>query len=156
MNRIIILLSLLTVLGCKQKNTGAELMDLSTITQGPILHDTLTSKQIENISYLYDTFKEVDPKAKEKWLEDFKRDLNPDKEIETWLMMASAYNSYCEGKNIGIDTKNEVFKIVLLRSSIPENEVLSLFKLEYLSESEAISIMKTYKLKARPLRVIQE
>ena len=82
------------------KNKETTMMDPNEILPGPILADTLSSVQLKKIDYLYATFKEVDPTTKEKWIEDFKRDQDPDREIEIWEMMANAYNSYCKGKEI--------------------------------------------------------
>jgi hypothetical protein len=137
-------------------NGEAEWIDPNTIQQGPIIRDSLTSNQIENIEYLYNTFKEVDPTSQEKWIEDFMRDQNPDREIEIWMMMANAYNSYLQKNEFDIEVKKEVYQIVLMRSSAPEDEVLTHMELKHLSEKEARKVMQAYKLEAKPIRVIGE
>jgi hypothetical protein len=163
MNKFLYILSFIILLSCEKREKvisesqgKTEWIDPNKIQQGPVIHHSLTSAQTKNIDYLYNTFKEVDPTSKEKWIEDFKRDQNPDREIEIWMMMANAYNSYCEGKDIKIEVKKEVFQIVLMRSSAPENEVLNQLKLNYISEMEAKLIMNAYTLDAKPIRVIKE
>ncbi len=140
----------------EHENGETEWIDPNTIQQNPIIRDSLTSSQIENIEYLYNTFKEVDPTNQEKWIEDFSRDQNPDREIEIWMMMANAYNSYVQKSGVDSKIKKEVYQIVLMRSSAPENEVLKHLKLVYLSENEAREIMQAYSLEAKPIRVIKE
>ncbi|MBC8754189.1 hypothetical protein H2O64_05865 [Kordia sp. YSTF-M3] len=152
MIRGLLLVLLLFLIGCK-KEQKVQLVDPNTIEQGPILNKTLTDKQIEQITYLFETFKEVDPTPKEKWIENFKRDLNPDNEIAIWMMMANAYTSFCKDKTISLATKNEVFKLVLIRSSLPENEVLQEIDLSYLSEDDAKSILAAYTLDAKPITI---
>lgn len=150
MIRILPLLFLLFLISCKNEQK-TQLVDPNTIEQGPVLRETLTDKQLEEITYLYETFKEVDTTPKEKWIDDFKRDLNPDKEIKIWMMMANAYNSFCDDKSIPLTTKKEAFKLVLVRSSLPENEVLKQLKLEHLTKDEATSILASYTLDAKPI-----
>ena len=150
MIRILPILFLLFLISCKNEQK-TQLVDPNTIEQGPILRETLTERQLEQITYLYETFKEVDTTPKEKWIDDFKRDLNPEKEIKIWMMMANAYNSFCNNKSISLATKKEVFKLVLVRSSLPENLVLKELKLQHLSEDEATSILASYTLDAKPI-----
>ncbi|MEL6811817.1 MAG: hypothetical protein AAFP76_10820 [Bacteroidota bacterium] len=157
MNRLLpfLFLLLISLLGCKENPEESQSIEINDIMQGPILHDSLTEEQTEKITFLYETFKEVDPTPKEKWLEDFKRDLNPDREIEIWMMMANAYNSFCKDKNRSQEAKNEAFQIVILRSSAPEDQVLSLIELTHLTEEDAKFIMKNYTLEAKPIRVME-
>ena len=154
------LLLTLTVLlySCQsgEQQTETEWIDPNTIEQGPIVRESLTSEQMDKIDYLYDTFKEVDPTPKEKWIEDFKRDQNPDREIEIWMMMANAFNTFCKEKELGPEVKNEVYQIVLIRSAAPEEEVLTHIELDYLTKEDTREIMQAYSLEAKPIRVIQE
>jgi hypothetical protein len=152
MIRGLLLVFIFFLIGCKQEQK-VQLVDPNTIEQGSILNETLTDKQIEQITYLFETFKEVDSTPKEKWIDDFKKDLNPDNEIAIWMMMANAYNNFCDNKTISLDTKKEVFKLVLIRSSFPENEVLKQIDLTYLSEDEAKSILVAYTLDAEPITI---
>lgn len=128
-------------------------MDVDKLQSGPILRNSLSEAQLEKIDYLVKTFKEVDPTTREKWIEDFKKDQNPDREIEIWLMMAQAYNAYCGEKTLDPKIKKEVFSLVLMRSSASEDEVLKHMNLKYLSVGEAKQVMKAYTLAAKPIRV---
>jgi hypothetical protein len=128
----------------------------STIKQGPILNESLSKDQLEKIDFMFETFKEVDPTPKEKWIEDFKRDINPNREIEIWMMMANAYNSFCKEKSLTTETKKEVYQVVLLRSGASEEEALKHMNAKYLSEADIKEIMKAYTLEAKPIRVMEK
>ncbi|MCZ4410765.1 hypothetical protein O3Q51_18255 [Cryomorphaceae bacterium 1068] len=163
MNRILYLFFFVALVSCQNEqqkiertNGKTEWIDPNTIQLSPIIQDSLTSGQIEKISYLHNTFKEVDPTSREKWIEDFMRDYNPDNEIEIWMTMANAYNSYVQLGELNIEEKKEVYKILLMRSSAPADEVLSHIELDYLSEKEAKQVMQAYQLEAKPIRVSKE
>ncbi|UOG76213.1 hypothetical protein MTX78_06345 [Hymenobacter tibetensis] len=134
------------------KSTGTW-SDVNKIQAGPILRDSLSNAQLGKVDYLVETFKEVDPTTRENWIEDFKKDQNPDREIEIWLMMAKAYTTYCEGKPLDSRIKKEVFKVILMRSSVSEDEVIKSMDLKYLSVGDAKQVMKAYTLAAKPIRV---
>lgn len=163
MKKLLYILYLSVLICCQDKqqkventNGDTEWVDPNTIQQGPIIRDGLTPIQIEKIKYLYNTFKEVDPISQEKWIEDFKRDQNPDREIEIWMMMADTYNTYLQKSEFDIEVKKEVYKIILMRSAAPEDEVLKHLNLVHLSKKAAKEIMQTYKLKAKPIRVSKQ
>ncbi len=136
-----------------QTKGESEFMDPNVILQGPVLRDTLSNEQMKQIDYLHATFKEVHTVSKEKWIEDFKRDQNPDQEIEIWSAMASTYNAYCSDKNLDIDTRQEVFKVVLMRSMMEPKEVLEKSNLQKISHKEAMEVMNAYDIKAKPIRI---
>ena len=50
----------------------------------------------------------------------------------------------------------DVYKLTLIRSIFKENEVLQRVDLNSLSQQEALSIIKSYKLKAEPIAVYSE
>ena len=68
------------------------------IELGPLLRDTLSPDLEEKIVFVHGVFKEVNPASLEKWKNDFKRDANPDKEIQIWIAMANAYEAYLKDK----------------------------------------------------------
>jgi hypothetical protein len=172
MKKPVVFLSLFLVLGScgnKQNETEGQIVssiepeikdsgwiDPNKIEKGPVMRDELTKEQLEKIDILLETFKEVDPTPKEQWIEDFKRDQNPDREIEIWLMMATAYNSFVKEKKPDLDTKKEVFQVVLLRSGASEEETLSHMHAKHLSTEDIKKIMKAYTLEAKPVRVMSK
>ena len=65
-------------------------------------------------------FVEVDGQPVEQWVDNFKRDLDPDHELDIWEMMAKAYTAYCSKRTLTPEAKKEVYKVVLLRSMASE------------------------------------
>ncbi|HEY8936478.1 MAG TPA: hypothetical protein VIM65_14710 [Cyclobacteriaceae bacterium] len=147
MIRQLFLLSFILFLGCQNKNQSPD-----AIQQGSIAHDSLTRDQLKDIQFLFETFKEVDSAKYDKWIEDFKRDKNPDNEIQIWMAMANAYNSYCQNRKLNREMKMEVYQIIVMRSTEPEDEVLSQLNLRFLSQKDAIEVMQGYTLDAKPVR----
>jgi hypothetical protein len=110
---------------------------------------------MNQVKRLQKTFSEVDSSPLEKWVEDFKRDSHPEKELEIWEAMANAYESFTTTKNLTLDAKKEVFQVVLLRSGAPEEDVLLHLKLKVLSEKDAREIMALFHEKPKPMEVIK-
>jgi hypothetical protein len=145
----LILLSVIPLVNCKrneiQKDSSkVEWVNASELKPGNIKHEQLTNLQIERIKKVKDVFAEIDNSPLDKWIDDFKRDLNPDRELEVWEGMATAYSKYVNGKNLSLEAKKDVFQVILLRSGAPENEVLNHLKLKVLSTDDAKEIMKNY------------
>ena len=120
------------------------------LVPGPIRHENLTDLQISRIKILQKTFEQVDPTPLEKWLEDFKRDLRPDREIEIWEAMAQTYIEFESKPSITIPMKREAFKLLILRSGISTKETLERVQLKHLSRSQAEEILRRYPLAPRP------
>ena len=123
---------------------------------GPVLRDSLSRQQLQKIDYLVTSFREVDPSSREQWIAGFQKDQNPDKEIDIWTTMADAYNAYCTGKNIDIETKKEVFSVLLMRSSAPGDVVLRQLRLKRLTPAEARQVLQTYGPPPTPIQVTQK
>jgi hypothetical protein len=96
------------------------------------------------IRTLQATFVEVDGQAVDQWVDNFKRDADPDRELRVWERMAKAYRAYCDGKKLSLEAKKDVYRIVLLRSMASEQDVLERVKLKGLSRDDAIEVMKGY------------
>ena len=113
-----------SIAGCDRKPTKSkddvEWVKADKLQQGEIKHENLTDSQLTKIKHFQTAFAEVDPTPLEKWIEDFRRDANPDNEIAIYEDMATAYESYTHGRTLSLDAKRDVYSIVLLRSGAPE------------------------------------
>jgi hypothetical protein len=119
-------------------------VDPKTIQPGPIRRDALSDEQMARIRALQAVFVEVDGQTVEKWVDNFKRDADPDKELRVWERMAKAYRTYCEGKKLSVAAKKDVYRVVLLRSMASEQDVLERVNLNELSRDDAIAVMKGF------------
>jgi hypothetical protein len=130
-----------------EKDSGGgrvEWVDPKSIQPGPIRRETLSDEQMARIRTLQGTFVEVDGQTVEQWVNNFKRDADPDKELRVWERMAKAYRAYCDVRKLSPEAKKEVFRVVLLRSMASEQDVLERVKLKELTREEAIAVMKGY------------
>jgi hypothetical protein len=144
-----ILSSLLSFFGGSRKNKdqetkAAKLADLDSLQPEPIRHQKLSPGQMERINKLRDTFAEVERSPIEKWVDNFKRDANPDKELAIWERMAAGYTRYCSRKQLSRAAKEDVFQLLLLRSMASELEVLNHIKLKTLTVAEAKETLKEF------------
>jgi hypothetical protein len=119
-------------------------IDPKKIQPGPIRRDALNDEQMTRIRTLQATFAEVDGQTVEQWVDNFKRDADPDRELRVWERMARAYRAYCDERRLSPEAKKDVFRVVLLRSMAPEHDVLERVKLMELSREDAIAVMKGY------------
>jgi len=130
-----------------------EKVDPKTLRPGRIQHEQLSGEQVGRIKALQQTFSDVDSSSLDKWVEDFKRDQDPEREIRIFERMAQAYRAYCSGKNLTPEAKQDVFHIVCLRSGAPDSEVLSGLELKVLSVEDAREILKYYNGAPAPIQV---
>lgn len=154
--------ALFCLVGCRSErlqnrdnglSSKTEWIDPKSLSSGPIQHGELSAEQMKRIKALQETFHEVDPTPLEKWVEDFKRDNDPEREIRVYESMAEAYRAYCAGKNLTLQAKMDVEGVVLMRSGASDEEVLSQLKLKTLSIEDAKAILKLYKAPPAPIDV---
>jgi hypothetical protein len=96
-------------------------------------------------------FSEIDPSSFEKWVDDFKRDTDPDSELKIWEQIAAAYEAYTATKNLPLAAKREVYGVLLMRSQAPAEAVLKHMRLDVLTENDAREIMALYNDEPKPL-----
>jgi hypothetical protein len=111
----------------------------------------LTAIQLERVKALQQTFAEVDTSPLPRWIDDFKRDQDPDRELRTYERMADAYRAYCRGRSLSPRAKADVYLVVLLRSGAPDEEVLPRLKLQELTIADAKDILRLYKAPPEPV-----
>ena len=128
-------------------------IDPKKVEPGPIRHANLTGEQMSRVQRVQKIFSEVDPSPLEKWVEDFRRDVNPDRELAIWEEMAKAYETFTTSKSLTPDQKKEVFQVVLMRSAAPADEALKNLDLKILTEKDAREIMAVFTTEPKPIRV---
>lgn len=146
-------LLLFLITACNKKVDQVQKVDPNNIKVNEVVHDSLTSKQIEKITIIHNIFKEVDQSSLEQTITDFKRDQNPDNEIEIWLQMASAYKGYLNKHRKNLEEKKEVFKLILSRSMMVTDEVIENSDLKFLSKEDAREVLSFYTDTPKPLTV---
>jgi hypothetical protein len=117
---------------------------------GPIRHRELPAALIERIRKFEKTFAEIYPVTHEEWLDGFKRDANPEREIALWEHIASAYAQFVSTGDFTTEARSEAFGLLLIRSG--STAVESLFSdLKYLTEDQARNLLSLYEAAAQPV-----
>ncbi|TDW52041.1 poly(ADP-ribose)glycohydrolase PARG [Flavobacterium sp. 270] len=146
-------LFLFLILSCNNKQSQVQQINPNELHINTIVHDSLTSEQIEKIKTIHNVFAEVDKSSLEQTITDFKRDLHPESEIEIWLQMANAYEGYLSKNKKNLEEKKEVFKLILSRSMQSTEETIKNTDLKYLSKEDAEEVLSFYTNVPKPLTV---
>lgn len=137
----------LTTFSChSSEKSETQMANIDSLVIGPEVHDTLSVEQMTKIKKIFTTFSEVNPSTLEETISNFKRDLNPDNEIEIWLNMASTYENFVSTRpsKLDHDKKKEVYKLILIRSMMSADEAISQAKLTLLNDNEIKEILDNY------------
>lgn len=102
-----------------------EWIPVDKIVPGPICNPILSETQIQRAERLRDIFQEVFPSTVEEWLDSFKRDQRANSELSLWEHMGAVYNRYCAYGAPTLQEKKDAFSVILARSMMPNDEILS-------------------------------
>lgn len=134
--------------GCAGQNANQRPQNRMVNTQdlkpNEIQHEQLSEEQLRRIKKLHETFAEVDRSSLDTWVDNFKRDADPDSEIAIWERVANAYTSYWSQRQLTLEARDDVFQTLVLRSITSEDDALKRLKLKVLSPDDARKIMKAY------------
>jgi len=136
----------------KPETTEMAIQDLEL---NDIVHDSLTTRQINDIKRIQQIFSEVNSSTLDETINNFKRDQHPDNEIAIWQKMADTYQRFTSRTNkaIGLDKKNEAYELILLRSMMTEGEVLQKYVPKVLTKDEVNEIFSYYSDPPQPVKV---
>lgn len=117
-------------------------------------HKDLSAQQKMRISIIQQVLMEVNDTSLEETLNNFRKDLNPDSEIEIWEAIAGAYQQTLRQKPAAsLEEKQEVYRLLLLRSNMPAEEALAQANLSTLSEATAKEVLDLYNLDIKPFLI---
>ena len=146
----VILSSLLAFLGfgcagqTENQQPRIERVNPADLKPNAIQREQLTEEQLRRAKKLHETFAEVDKSSLETWIDNFKRDMNPDKEIAIWERIAKAYTNYTSQKELSLEAKEDAFQTLLMCSMSSDEETIKSLKLKVLSQDEARKLCKEY------------
>ena len=128
----------------------------SDLQPAPIRHGTLSAELVARVKRIEPIFAEVYPRSHEEWLDDFKRDLDPEPEVAIWEAIASAYQTFTMRHTLSLDAKKEALGLLLVRSAADEQNTLSGAKLRYLSAAEAQELVRLYSATPQPVQILKK
>lgn len=101
----------------------------------------LTTSQLERVRAVCDTFTEVGPHPFERRVADLQREANPERDIANWERLAHAYRIYCEKNSPPVESKQEAYRLLLLRSLMPAPSAIEQAQLQHLTAAEAEEVI---------------
>ena len=119
-------------------------VDPNTLKQSDFQWNSLTPEQMADAKQLQEALSEVDPSSLEQWVDDFRRDSDPNAEIALWKHIANVYTAATQGRALSLAYKKDVFGLLNTCSMAPREEVLAHASLKILSDQEANDIMDLY------------
>jgi hypothetical protein len=122
---------------------GIVWIDGSHVKLHEFQHDPFTGKIREDILEIQDKLHEVYPHDYEFWEDGFRRDQNPESEINLWLKIANMYEKH-SSKEITLEYKQDIFKLLVACSNSEPDKVLNIVELKSISKKEAEIIIKDY------------
>ena len=131
-------------------------IDPNQIQMNGYVHEKLPDEMLKRIKITTDTFEIVDGISFKKAVDLYKRDLDPEANLVIWEEMARVYNLFCKARCQTSAERKEVYRALLLRSMFSSQEALARLQPKALSVTEAKSVIRQYKLVAKPIDVIQK
>ena len=157
MRRSLILLTALVLTTQFVPRFGAaqqpEMIDPANIDPGPIRHAELPPDLLKRATALESVFADVFPMTHEKWIEGFRRDAHPEREIAIWEQIAAAYTRFLKDRNLPIAYRREAFDLLVYRSGATVEETLKQAKLKYFTREEARRLVDLYVAPPAPITV---
>lgn len=153
---IICLVLTMLLITCSKPNEKSETNWEKTdqIHPQPNAVSTLTEDQISRIRKIHGVLSEADTSSLDKWISDFEKDQDPEKEIGVWEKITAAYQCYCSQHSLNLEAKQDVLGILLLRSETDdETEVVKHEELKVLTAQQSQDVMKCYRGNAEPIEV---
>lgn len=100
------------------QNEKLKKVKISDIKIGPIRHAFLPEELIKRIKDYKEILAEVEKIPLEQTINNFQRDMHPEREIQIWEHIAKVYKSFISENSItDIDTKKEVYSVALIAST---------------------------------------
>lgn len=130
-------------------------MDPKDIQFSGYHHKTLPPDLFKRIKATTDVFEPIDGISYEKAVDLYKRDVNPEENLVLWEEMVRAYQLFCKSRCGSPEERMDVYRTLLLRSMFSESESLKRARLKVLPSSDALALMKLYRLPPRPIDVVQ-
>ena len=118
-------------------------------------HKELPPALLKRIKATTDTFESIDGVSYEKAVDLYRRDLSPEDNLVLWEEMVRAYKIFCKSRCTSPQERMDVYRALLLRSFFSESEALKRTDLKVLKATEALAVMKLYRLPPKPLDVVQ-
>jgi hypothetical protein len=138
--------------------TSGFMVDIKDLEMMPPGQSTLSKDQEFRITVLSKVFENVFPYSpdwvsSEKWIEDFTRDSNPEREIILWESMAKAFNRFTSREHLSQDEITECFNYINIRSGSSRNNAKNNFERKYLNDRKFKFLESCCRWQGQPMAI---
>lgn len=105
---------------------------------------TLSPGQLARIEAVQETLAEFDSTPLEEWITNFQLERSPEKEIVIYEAVAFTYRDYCAHHALTPGARREVYQLLLMRSAMPDEEVMLKARPALLSSDEVQQVLRSY------------
>lgn len=85
------------------------------VTSYPARYDSLTKNQIDRLKKVYNVFSDVDKTSFKRWVDNFTKEPDFVREIETWEHMAKVFHQEIKERvNIDMRMKEQLYEVIIL------------------------------------------
>lgn len=106
-----------------------------------IRHASLPDSLRETIRRIQATFAEFDHNSFEKWDEDFRHDMHPEREVEVWADAADVYLAFAEDEKVA-ERRKDIYELVVQCLGSSQREILRWLRPVALKRAEAEAIVE--------------
>lgn len=133
----------------KKEQPEIKYIPIDKIRPAPIRNIEFSPGLLEILRKIRFVLREVSPGSFSEWVDSFKRDMYPKREIALWFYMSKVYQEMLNHFPQKLEYKQEVFNLILSCSMEEDEKILSEAKtnFKYLSEDDIKLIIKRYRNK---------
>lgn len=130
------------------KPVHREWIDLGSLEESDHQRDSLEPALLARIRAVRAAIHEVDFDSEDHWIDNFRRDANPWRELFIWETMARAYFAFCSGRTLSLPAKREALGLLVMRSSASEGDPLP-FDGKNLDTEQLRELLELYQVEAQ-------
>jgi hypothetical protein len=104
------------------------------IANTPIRHESLPDDLMELATAIYEVIGEALEQEYDQFVDGFRHDRNPDRELGIWANIAGAYRHFTAGRTLNIDQKRDILRFLIV-AFVNGEQVLRTFTCRTLSKS---------------------
>lgn len=131
-----------------------EEIPISQISLGAPATHRLSASQKIRIHQIAEEMAEVYPQSDEEWIDGFAADRQPEREIVIWEIVALAYSSFVQARDLSTAAKREVLNLALNRSLGCSEQAVLKKPLAELTGAEREAFLDTFDSVASSLEML--
>jgi hypothetical protein len=119
-------------------------VEAARLQKSPYRHPPFSEAVRDHLRQIKAALDEVYPLSLEAWEDGFRRDQDAEREIATWVHIASLYTSLSSGEPMALPAKRDTFQLLLSCANNPREQVLGVVQLQALTREEAQAVIAAF------------